>query len=112
MLERYKPAVDEKKEADDDTLLNRLQLAMEKCDNAYKVHFIVAESINSLTPFTVENWYKTHINGNNGLWVGSGINSQYRLTVNKKPPDFNADLDAEFGFIINNAVAKLVKYLQ
>ena len=110
-LEGYKPADDEK-EADDDTPLTRLQLAMAKCDKAYNVRFIVAESINSLTPFTVESWYKTHINGNNGLWIGSGIGTQYRLTVNKKPQDFSAELEADFGFVINNAAATLVKYLQ
>jgi S-DNA-T family DNA segregation ATPase FtsK/SpoIIIE len=112
MLERYKPADNEKPEAEDDTPLNRLQLAMAKCDKAYNVHFIVAESLNSLTPFTVENWYKTHINGNNGIWVGGGVNTQYRLTINKKPKDYSEELESDFGFVINNAAATLVKLLQ
>jgi S-DNA-T family DNA segregation ATPase FtsK/SpoIIIE len=112
MLERYKPTTNKKKEAGDDTMLNRLQLAMEKCDKEYNVHFVVAESLNQLTPFTVESWYKTHISGNNGIWVGSGINSQYRLTVSKKPQDISAELDSDFGFVIKSAVATLVKLLQ
>jgi len=112
MLERYKPAKDEKKEADDDTLLNRLQLAMEKCQKEYNVHFLVAESLNSLSPFTVESWYKAHISGNNGIWVGSGVGTQYRLTISKKPQDFSAELEAEFGFVINGGSAALVKFLQ
>jgi S-DNA-T family DNA segregation ATPase FtsK/SpoIIIE len=111
LLERHKPA-DGQKESDDDTPLNRLQLAMEKCEKAYNVCFIVADSLNTLAPFTAEGWYKRHINGNNGLWVGDGINSQYRLTVNKKPPDFSAELEPSFGFVVNNAAAILVKYLQ
>ena len=112
MLERYKHAEGEEKEAEDDTPLNRLQLAMEKCDKAYKVHFIVAESLNSLTPFTVENWYKAHINGNNGIWAGSGVSTQYRLTISKKPHEFSAELDSDFGFVVNNASAVHVKFLQ
>ncbi|CDX04961.1 Ftsk domain-containing protein YukB [Desulfitobacterium hafniense] len=112
MLERYKPADNIVKEAGDDTPLNRLQLAMEKCDKAYNVHFVVAESLNSLTPFTVESWYKAHINGNNGIWVGSGISTQYRLTISKKPQDCSSELEADFGFIINNAAATHVKFLQ
>jgi len=111
MLERYVPLEDEVKEAGDDTPLNRLQIAMAKCDNAYNVHFIVAESINSLTPFTVESWYKTHISGNNGIWVGSGISTQFRLTVNKKPQNFTADIEPEFGFNVNNSAATLIKLL-
>ena len=112
MLERYKPADDNEKEADDDTPLNRLQLAMAKCEKAYNVHFVIAESLNSLTPFTVESWYKTHINGNNGIWVGSGIGTQYRLTINKKPHNFSQELEPDFGFIVNNSAAAHVKFLQ
>jgi S-DNA-T family DNA segregation ATPase FtsK/SpoIIIE len=72
----------------------------------------VAESLNLLTPFTVEGWYKAHISGSNGLWVGSGVSSQYRLTISKRPQDYAAELDPEFGFVINNASAVLVKLLQ
>jgi S-DNA-T family DNA segregation ATPase FtsK/SpoIIIE len=112
MLERYKPSDDEIKEADDDTPLHRLQLAMWKCDKAYNIHFVVAEGMNSLNPFTVEDWYKTHINGSNGIWVGSGISTQFRLTVNKKPQDYHADIESDFGFTVNNATAISVKLLQ
>jgi S-DNA-T family DNA segregation ATPase FtsK/SpoIIIE len=112
MLERYKPTDDEIKEADDDTPFNRLQTAMWKSDKAYNVHFIVAESLNSLTPFTVENWYKAHIDGNNGLWVGSGISTQYRLNVSKKPQDYSSELESDFGFVVTGATATLVKLLQ
>jgi S-DNA-T family DNA segregation ATPase FtsK/SpoIIIE len=112
LLERDKVSEEEEKETDDDTPLHRLQLAMEKCDIAYNVHFIVAEGMNSLNPFTVENWYKTHISGNTGIWVGSGISSQFRLTVSKKPQDYNADIETDFGFAINNSAATLVKLLQ
>lgn len=112
MLESYKPAGGAKKETGDDTPLVRLQLAMEKCSAAYKVYFIVAESLTPLTPFCVEGWYKTHINGGSGIWVGSGANAQYRLTINKKPASFSSELESDFGFAVNNASATLVKLLQ
>ena len=78
----------------------------------HNVQFIVAESFNSLTPFTVESWYKTHISGNSGIWVGGGISGQHRLTINKKPQDYHADIEQEFGFAITNATATLVKLVQ
>ncbi len=112
MLERYKNTEIAEKEASDDTLLNRLHLAIEKSRREYKVHFIIAESINSLTPLTVENWYKEHINGNNGIWVGGGISSQYRLSVNKKPKEYSQDIDSGFGFAIENSIAAYIKFLQ
>jgi S-DNA-T family DNA segregation ATPase FtsK/SpoIIIE len=112
MLERYKPAEEVQKEASDDTPLNRLHLAMAKCARAYNVHFVVAESLNSLTPLKVEDWYKAHMNGNNGIWVGNGISTQFHLTISKKPQEYSAELDSDFGFVIHNGAATLVKLLQ
>lgn len=111
MLERFKVS-EKEKEASDDTPFNRLQTAMWKCANEYNIHFLVCETTGALAPFTVENWYKAHISGNKGIWVGSGISSQFRLTVNMKPQDYSAELDSEFGFIIKQAAATLVKFLQ
>ncbi len=111
MLERFKVS-EEEKEASDDTPFNRLQTAMWKCANEYNIHFLVCETTGALAPFTVENWYKEHISGNSGIWVGSGINSQFRLTVKSKPQEFTAELDPEFGFVIKQASAALVKFLQ
>jgi S-DNA-T family DNA segregation ATPase FtsK/SpoIIIE len=112
MLEHRKSENETKKETGDDTPIARLQVAMEKCAAEYKVYFIVAESLNPLTPFTVEGWYKTHINGTGGIWVGGGANTQYRLTINKKPANFPFELESDFGFAINNASATLIKLLQ
>jgi hypothetical protein len=99
-------------EASDDTPLNRLRVAMEKCAKEYNIFFVVAENIQSLTPFTAEKWYKTQVSGNSGIWIGSGINSQYRLNVSTKPQGYNATLPRSFGFQVNNTLATLVKFLQ
>lgn len=112
VLSRYKPLSDAEKKASDDTPLYRLQLAMEKDECAYQVYFIVAEGVNSLTPFTAENWYKTHVSGNNGIWIGSGVQTQYRLTVNRKPQEASGELSSSFGLTVENGNATLVKLLQ
>lgn len=107
------PAADGgEKTADDDTPLNRLQLAMEKCDRAYGVYFLVAESLGALTPFTAESWYKAQVDGSSGIWVGSGISGQYRLTVSRKPQDASAELGADFGYLVRRAAAVQVKFIQ
>lgn len=113
MLERFAAAGGAtEKTASDDTPLNRLQLAMAKCVKEYNVYFLVCESVAAVTPFTVENWYKTHVNPANGIWVGNGIGSQFRFTINKKPAEFSAELDNNFGFAINRSTAVLIKLLQ
>lgn len=111
MLDRYSPTAAERT-ADDDTPLNRLHLAMEKCQREYNVCFVVAEGLNTLSPFTIEGWYKTHVDGNNGIWVGSGIGSQYRLTTRTKPHGYQAELPSDFGFAVSNATATQVKFIQ
>ena len=111
MLEGYKAGEGMEKEADDDTPLHRLQLAMAKCEQAYNVHFVVAESISALTRFTVEDWYKTHVNGSNGIWIGNGISAQYLLSVRKKPQGYAEEAESDFGFVINDGVATRIKLL-
>lgn len=112
VLSRYKPLSDAEKMASDDTPLNRLQLAMEKDECIYRVYFIVAEGINALTPFTAENWYKTHVGGGSGIWIGNGIQTQYRLNANRKPQEASGELGSGFGFTVENGAATLVKFLQ
>ncbi len=93
-------------------LFNALQFMISKCLKEYNVHFLICENVSELNSFANENWYEAHISGKDGLWVGSGISSQYRLTVNKKPKDFDDDIKSDFGFVIKNSSAVRVKYLQ
>ena len=101
-----------RKEAGDDTPWRRMQLAMEKCRGEYGVYFLAAESLGALTPFTAEGWYKAQVGGSDGIWLGSGVSSQYRITVSKKPPGYAADLAADFGYTITRGAAVQVKFLQ
>lgn len=109
MLENYS---DYDKCAANDTPINRLQTAMGKCVKEYNVFFVIGESVSLITPFTAENWYKTHINSGTGIWAGAGIDSQYRLKANKKLPEFSVDISSDFGFAINKSVATFIKLLQ
>jgi S-DNA-T family DNA segregation ATPase FtsK/SpoIIIE len=109
LLENYK--ANGKKETEDDTPIYRLQLAMEKCRKEYGVYFIISESVNALTSFTSESWYKTHISSSTGIWVGSGISSQFKLAVNKKPAEYTAEQPDNFGFLVKKGTATLIKLL-
>ena len=111
-LERQEKAAPRPAEAGDDTPLQRLQLAMEKSQPAYGVTFLVADSVTALAPFTAEPWYKAHIGGGDGIWVGGGIGSQYRLTVTKKPREYADDLEDCFGFLVRRGNATHIKFLQ
>ncbi len=111
LLDGYQPKTAAEKMADDDTPIYRLSLAMAKCVKAYNVHFTIAESLNGVSPLTAENWYKTHITGNSGIWVGSGINGQYRLNVTRKPQEFMSEVTSDFGFAVDKGHATFIKLL-
>jgi len=108
MLENCKPTDD----TDTKPLYDRLQKAMGACASHCNIGFVVAETVNNLNSLTSEDWYRTHINGNNGIWVGSGISNQYRLNISVLPMGYRAELNQNFGFALNNATATLVKLLQ
>lgn len=93
-------------------LFKKLQVSIERCIKESNVHFLIAESIDRFSTLLDENWYKTHINLSNGIWVGSGISTQYKLTVNQIPLDYRAELETNFGFVICNSSATLVKFIQ
>lgn len=116
--ENIKPEGDPKVIEDFDTLggiFSTLQFIISKCVKEYNIHFAVCENIKAAEIFNSEEcqtWYKDHVDGNNGLWIGSGISDQYRLAARKKPREYSADIDAPFGFVIKNSTATFVKFLQ
>ncbi len=93
-------------------LFKSLQFMMSKCLKEYNVHFLVCENADMLNSFAIEKWCVTHISWNDGLWVGNGISSQYKLKINKKPKEFSADVESDFGFVIKHSAAVMVKFLQ
>lgn len=119
ILTDFEPSGEQKIVEDINThggLFASFQKVLVKCAAEYNVHILICENIRSLDSLMNEdeyqNWYKTQINEKNFLWVGNGISSQYKLTVNKKPKEFAADIGSEFGFVIKDSSAVLVKFLQ
>lgn len=111
-LERQGKGADRPVEAEDDTPLYRLLLAMEKCRPEYGVAFLVADSLHAISPCTAEPWYKAHISGNDGFWVGGGISTQYRITAARKPREYAHDLEAPLGFLVRGGTAVHIKFLE
>jgi len=114
MLAKYTPEGDDT----DTPAPNGIKLSayikevMQNCEEKYNMYFLVTESASQLSVFSIDNWYKAHIANSNCIWVGSGLSGQYQLKLNKIPPDYKAELDSTFGFVLKNAKATLVKFLQ
>lgn len=56
---------------------------MEKAELHYNIRFVLCESAKAMSEFVGTAWYKRHISGSEGIWVGDGIADQYTLKIGK-----------------------------
>ncbi len=58
-----------------------------------------------------ESWYKQHITGTDGIWIGNGISDQYLLQINQNADVARDDISDFYGFIVTNGKAEKLKVL-
>ncbi|MCM1114549.1 MAG: type VII secretion protein EssC [Clostridium sp.] len=95
----------------DDTGKDRLFAMLFKGQALYKVHFIVLDSQSYFSTVNYTDWYKTHIQGNDGIYIGDGFADQYLLKANKHSNSFYEEIGNDFGYLLNKGKATLVKFL-
>lgn len=89
----------------------KLGLLIEKAEAIYKLHFIIADGVQEFGSFNYEAWFKRHVSGTDGLWIGDGIADQYTLKLNKLTSDLYEELGDEYGYSVNRNRPTLVKLL-
>ena len=89
----------------------KLLLAIEKNEAVYKMKFIIADSVAKLTSMNFEEWYKKHITGAYGVWIGEGFADQYVLKINKVTSDLYEEIGNNFGYVVNKNRPFLIKLL-
>lgn len=89
----------------------KLGLLMEKAEAVYRIHFIIIDSLNQFSPYAYEGWYKRHISGSEGLWIGDGAADQYMLKLNKITPELYEEIGGEYGYLIRGGRPVLLKLL-
>ena len=96
----------------DGELKQKLQLILEKGEAHYNINVILNEASRELQSISFENWYKSKIQKTEAIWIGSGLDDQHKIDVNKTPElrkDY--DLPDDFGYIIHNRKAIKLKVL-
>ena len=91
---------------------DKLNLLLENAEAAYKLHFILFENGTSFQEFTYAAWFKKHVKGSNGIWIGDGVSDQYILKLNKITSDLYEDIGYEYGYLIMKNKPYLMKLLQ
>lgn len=89
----------------------KLSVLLEKAEAIYKVHFIIMESAQQFQAYNFENWFKRHVAGAEGLWLGEGVADQYLLKINKVTTDLYDEIGGEYGYLIRRNKPILVKVL-
>lgn len=89
----------------------KLFILLAKAESFYKLHFVIAESVSSMSSYSYEEWYKRHLNGSEGVWIGDGIADQYLLKISKITNDLYEEIGNEYGYSVARNKPTLIKLL-
>lgn len=78
---------------------------------ALKYNFIIVERTSKLKSHEYDEWYKSYIAGDSGIWVGNGVTEQYLLKVDIRDKNIINRCGDNFGYIIRQEKASAVKLL-
>lgn len=90
---------------------DKLKALLDKGEAIYKVHFVIAENVSQYSSFSMENWYKKHINGAEGIWVGDGFADQYVIRAGKLSSDLYQEIGDSFGYVVSKGKPVLARLL-
>ena len=94
-----------------DDVKDKLVTLLVKADPAYKIHFVICDSLSQIKTHEYEPWYKQHVQGADGVWIGEGIADQYVFKINKITSELYAENGPHFGYIVNRNRPVLAKLL-
>lgn len=89
----------------------KLCTLIEKAESIYKIHFVIIDSLAQFNNYNYEPWFKRHVAGTDGLWVGDGVADQYLLKVSKVTSDLYEEIGNEYGHSIIRNRPTLIKLL-
>lgn len=100
------------REALSDEGLEKLRLILEKGRKEYGISIVFADNVKSVSSYSYEKWFPTHLTQTDGIWVGGGIAEQYQLKLSRITPDMRAESDDGFGVVLSGGKGTIVKLLQ
>lgn len=94
-----------------DEAKDKLSTLLVKADILYKIHFVICDSAIQLKKHEYEQWYKTHISGADGIWIGDGLADQFTFKLSKITSDLYDEIGNEFGYLVYRNRPILMKVL-
>jgi len=76
-----------------------------------KVSIVIFDTIDNIKQFEYENWYKTVVSSNHGVWIGDGISDQFTMKLSKNPKYIKEEIGDRFGYSVKKGNPIFIKVL-
>lgn len=96
----------------DDDGRDKLRTLLEHAETTYSIRFVLCDNAQDLREFTSEPWYKKHVSGTEGVWVGDGIAEQYVLRLGAINSALYSEIPPHFGYVVKKGRPILTKLLE
>lgn len=90
---------------------DRLNTLLEKAELHYNMRFVVCGSAKMVSEVNTLAWYRRHVSGNDGIWVGDGIAEQYAIKVGKLTNSLYSEVPPHFGYLVWHGKPVLAKLI-
>lgn len=80
-------------------------------EQSKKFRFIIVDNPKRLKNHEYENWYKNYLSGENGIWIGNGIDNQFLININSNRRELVNDCGRDFGYLVEEGNAKFIKLI-
>lgn len=87
----------------------RLQLALEKGAPPYGLSILLTDTPDALRKHIRSPWYKQHVSGRDGLYIGDGFAGQTLLTPSKMGGALAREIGSDHGWLFSGGKPQLVK---
>ena len=86
------------------------QEMLEKTEDKENVIFIFVDNATKIKNHEYDDWYKDYITGEDGIWVGNGVDDQYVFEINSNG-ELSNNCGVSFGYAIKNGIPSMIKLL-
>lgn len=90
---------------------DKLNVLLENLDKKYLITMVFFDSQSNMTAFEIKSWYKKHISGIDGMWIGDGFTSQHSFKISKISPVVSSEIGYKFGYVLNHGRTSLIRVL-
>lgn len=93
----------------DENFIKIFEIILDKIKTINKINVVFLDNIKVLENYSREKWF--NVDFDNGLWIGSGIDMQNLININKITAEMREEILSDYGYIISKGKALKIKLL-